>query len=114
MLTWTQTVSFVPTAIALLVVPGPSVLFVVSRGVGLGRHAAFATVAGNELGTCCHLLAAAAGAGAVVQRSTTIFTMMKLVGACYLICLGVRAMRRRSHLSMIGLGIRLATTGPTE
>lgn len=94
MLTWTQALSFVPTAIALLVVPGPSVLFVVSRAIGLGKRAALASVAGNELGTCCHLLAAAAGAGAVVQRSTTVFTVMKLAGAGYLIWLGIGAMRR--------------------
>ncbi len=84
-----------PTAIALLVVPGPSVLFVVSRGVGLGKRAALASVVGNELGTSCHLVAAVAGAGALVQRSATVFMMMKLAGAAYLTHLGVRALQQR-------------------
>jgi threonine/homoserine/homoserine lactone efflux protein len=98
MLTWQQLAAFAPAAMALLVIPGPSVLFVVTRGVALGRRAALATVLGNELGLCCHVVAVAVGIGAIVQRSVAVFTVMKLAGAAYLIWLGVRAIRERRDL----------------
>jgi threonine/homoserine/homoserine lactone efflux protein len=83
---------------ALLVIPGPSVLFVVTRGVVLGRRAALATVLGNELGICVHVVAVAVGVGAIVQRSVAVFTAMKLAGAAYLVWLGIRAIRERRDL----------------
>jgi threonine/homoserine/homoserine lactone efflux protein len=98
MLTWHQLATFVPAAMALLVVPGPSVLFVITRGVALGRRAALATVLGNELGACVHVVAVAVGIGAIVQRSVAVFTVMKLAGAVYLVWLGVRAIRERREL----------------
>lgn len=98
MLTWTQLAAFVPTSMALLVVPGPSVLFVVTRGVTFGRRAALATVVGNELGTSCHAVAVAVGVGAIVARSVTVFTVMKYAGAAYLVWLGIKAIRERRNL----------------
>jgi threonine/homoserine/homoserine lactone efflux protein len=93
-----QLSTFTAVAITLLVIPGPSVLFVVTRGVALGRRAALATVAGNELGICCHVVAVALGVGAIVQRSLVVFTVMKLAGTVYLVWLGIRAIRDRRHL----------------
>jgi threonine/homoserine/homoserine lactone efflux protein len=98
MLGWSQVLPFAATALAVLLFPGPSVLFVVSRGVALGRRAALATVAGNEAGTCVHVVAVAVGLGAIVQRSLIVFNLMKLVGAIYLVVLGVRAIRQRKKL----------------
>jgi threonine/homoserine/homoserine lactone efflux protein len=98
MLTWQQLAAFAPAAMALLVIPGPSVLFVVTRGVALGRRAALATVLGNEVGLCCHVVAVAVGIGAIVQRSVAVFTVMKLAGAAYLVWLGIRAIRERRDL----------------
>jgi threonine/homoserine/homoserine lactone efflux protein len=98
MLTWAQVASFVAASVVLLVIPGPSVLFVVSRGVGLGRRAALATMAGNELATTCHVVAVALGAGAIVQRSAAVFAVMKLAGAAYLVWLGIGAVRHRKQL----------------
>jgi threonine/homoserine/homoserine lactone efflux protein len=98
MVSWSQLGAFSVAALALLVIPGPSVLFVVTRGVVHGRGAALATMAGNELGTSVHAVVVAFGVGAVVQRSLVVFTAMKLAGAAYLVWLGLRAVRDRRHL----------------
>lgn len=99
--------AFSGTALVLLAIPGPSVLFVVTRGVVLGRRAALATVVGNELGLACHVGAVAMGVGAVVQRSLLVFTVMKLVGAGYLVWLGIGAIRGRR-------GLREAVASPPD
>lgn len=93
-----QLIAFALTAEALLIVPGPSVLFVVSRGVTYGRRAALATALGNDIGTALQAVAVAMGLGAVVATSTAVFTAMKLTGAAYLIFLGIRAWRGRGEL----------------
>jgi threonine/homoserine/homoserine lactone efflux protein len=90
---------FAITAFVVIVVPGPSVLFVVSRGVALGRRAALATVVGNSAGVLVVAILAALGLGAIVERSDTVFTAIKLVGALYLVLLGVRMIRRRRPLA---------------
>jgi threonine/homoserine/homoserine lactone efflux protein len=92
--------TFAATAFLLIVVPGPSVMFVVSRGVALGRRAAVLTVLGNAAGAYTQVLLVAAGLGALVQRSIAVYTVVKLVGAAYLIYLGVQAFRRRRHLHL--------------
>jgi len=94
-----QLLTFAATAFVLIVVPGPSVLFVVSRSVTLGRRAGLATVAGNAIGAYAQVLAVAIGVGNVVQRSIAVFTLIKVVGAIYLVWLGVRAFRRRRSLA---------------
>ena len=94
-------VAFAVTAFLLIVVPGPSVLFVVSRGVALGRRAALATVVGNGAGVFVQVLAVAAGLGVVVERSVVVFTAVKLLGAAYLVFLGMQAVRHRRALSQV-------------
>lgn len=91
----------------LIVVPGPSVLFVVSRALALGRRAALATVVGNAAGLAVQVVMVALGVGAVVAESAVVFTAIKLVGAAYLVVLGVRVIRDRRKLSTI---IDVATT----
>jgi threonine/homoserine/homoserine lactone efflux protein len=93
-----QLVAFLPAAVVLLLFPGPTVLFVISRGVVYGRRVALTTVVGNELGICCHVAAVALGIGIIIQRSLIVFTIMKLVGAGYLVLLGLRAVRDRRAL----------------
>jgi threonine/homoserine/homoserine lactone efflux protein len=93
--------AFAVAALALIVVPGPSVLFVVSRGVALGRRAALLTVFGNAAGFSMHVVAVALGLGAVVERSAVVFTTLKLAGAAYLVYLGGQAIRRRRALSHV-------------
>jgi threonine/homoserine/homoserine lactone efflux protein len=87
------------TAFAIIVVPGPSVLFVISRGVTLGRRAGLATVVGNTAGLAVQLVAVIVGLGAVVERSIVAFTVVKVAGALYLVYLGVQAVRHRRRLA---------------
>ena len=87
------------TAFVIIVIPGPSVLFVISRGVTLGRRAGLATVLGNEAGLVLQVAAVAAGIGAIVSRSIVVFTTIKIVGAAYLMYLGVQAIRHRRSLA---------------
>ena len=98
--------TFAAAAFAIIVVPGPSVLFIISRGVVLGRRAALATVAGNAAGLAVQVTAVAAGLGAVVERFVAVFTVMKLAGAGYLVWLGIKAIRNRHALgASIGMPI---------
>ena len=92
---------FLVTVYVLILIPGPSVLFVVSRGVALGRRAALATVAGNASGFALQLLLVSLGVGAMVARSDAVFTGLKLLGAAYLILLGVRNIRDRKALAKV-------------
>ncbi|MEV7865578.1 LysE family translocator [Streptomyces sp. NPDC088124] len=90
--------AFAAMSFLLIVVPGPSVLFVVGRALAQGRRAALTTVLGNTLGAYVLVVAVALGVGAVVERSVVVFTALKLVGAAYLVYLGVKAIRQRGAL----------------
>ncbi|MGH8930969.1 MAG: LysE family translocator [Egibacteraceae bacterium] len=98
MLSTGHLVAFTLTALAVIAAPGPSVLFVISRSLVLGRAAGLATVFGNALGVYMQVVAVAFGIGALVQRSVAIFTAIKLVGAVYLMYLGAQAIRHRRSL----------------
>ncbi|MBX3094830.1 MAG: LysE family translocator [Cryobacterium sp.] len=89
-------VAFVIASVVIIVVPGPSVLFVIGRSIALGRRAGVLSVVGNALGTIPAVLAVAFGVGAIVASSAIAFTIIKLAGAAYLIWLGVQAIRHRS------------------
>ena len=93
--------AFALASFLLVVVPGPSVLFVISRGVALGRRAALATVVGNAAGVYVQALLVAVGLGAVIERSTIVFTTLRFAGAGYLVYLGVQAFRHRRALSEV-------------
>jgi threonine/homoserine/homoserine lactone efflux protein len=92
-------VAFAAVAAVIMVIPGPSVLFVVSRGVSSGRRVALLTALGNEAGELVQVVAVAFGLGAIVERSITVFTVLKLVGAAYLVVLGVQAIRHRRDVT---------------
>jgi threonine/homoserine/homoserine lactone efflux protein len=83
----------------LIVIPGPSVVFVIGRALAYGRRTALSTVCGNAAGNYVVAVCVAVGIGAVVQRSAAVFTALKLAGAVYLIWLGVAAIRRRKGLA---------------
>lgn len=87
--------SFAVVAAVLILVPGPSVLFVVGRALSLGRRAALLSVVGNAVGEYAQVLLVAAGIGTLVQRSVALFSVVRLGGAAYLVFLGVRAIRHR-------------------
>ena len=93
--------AFAVTAFALIVVPGPSVLFVISRGVALGGRAAVATVIGNAAGAYSQVVVVALGLGAIIESSAEVFTAVKLVGADYVVFLGVQAIRHRRTLARV-------------
>ena len=93
--------SFGVAAFVLIVVPGPSVLFVVSRGVALGRRAAVITAMGNAVGIYLQVAAVALGVGAVIERSVMLLGAIRLAGAAYLVYLGVQAVRRRRALASV-------------
>jgi len=95
-------VAFAITAVALIVIPGPSVLFVIGRALSLGRRGGLLSVVGNELGVIPLVLAVAFGIGAVVSASLVVFTIIKVLGAAYLVYLGVQAIRhRRDHATAV-------------
>jgi len=91
-------VAFALTSFVLIIIPGPSVLFVIGRALAHGRHAALTTVVGNTLGAYVLVITVALGIGSVVERSAVVFTALKLAGAAYLVYLGVKAVRQRGSL----------------
>jgi threonine/homoserine/homoserine lactone efflux protein len=92
---------FLLTVYVLILIPGPSVLFVVSRGVALGRRAALATVLGNAAGLVFQGTLVTIGIGSIVARSDAVFTALKLIGAAYLVFLGLKNIRERKTLAAV-------------
>lgn len=88
-------IAFTAMSFLLIVIPGPSVLFVIGRALAQGRRAALTTVAGNTLGAYVLVVAVACGIGSIVERSAVVFMSLKLAGAAYLVYLGVKALRAR-------------------
>jgi RhtB (resistance to homoserine/threonine) family protein len=85
--------SFLPVAAVLIIVPGPDTALVTKNAVLHGRQAALGTALGVNLGLVVWTVAAALGLAAVVRASAVAFTALKLIGAAYLIWLGVQALR---------------------
>ncbi|MEU9374283.1 LysE family translocator [Streptomyces sp. NPDC048255] len=96
--------AFAAMSFLLIIVPGPSVLFVIGRALAHGRRAALTTVVGNTLGAYVLVVAVALGVGAVVERSVLVFTVLKLAGAAYLVYLGIKAVRQRGALHAAAVG----------
>jgi threonine/homoserine/homoserine lactone efflux protein len=86
---------FVAAALALLLVPGPAVFYVVARSVEGGRATGLVSVLGVELGTLVHVVFAAAGLSAVLASSATAFSVVKWLGAAYLVYLGLQHLLSR-------------------
>ncbi len=98
MISTTHLLAFVLACVVLVVIPGPSVLFVVSRTLVMGRRGGMTTVVGNSLGGAVQVVLVAVGVGTLVERSVAAFTVLKLIGAAYLVFLGVQAFRHRREL----------------
>ena len=81
---------FVGAALLLLVVPGPSVLYIVTQSVSHGRRAGIVSVAGITTGTLVHIAAATVGLSALLASSALAFDVVKYLGAAYLIAVGIR------------------------
>lgn len=87
--------AFAVASFLIVLIPGPSVLFVVGRSLSFGRRGGVLSVLGNELGAVPLVAAVALGLGAVVAQSVALFTIVKMLGAAYLIYLGISAIRHR-------------------
>ncbi len=85
--------AFVLASTALLLIPGPTVLLVLSYAISKGRSVALASVAGVALGDFIAMTASLLGLGALVLASATAFTILKWVGAVYLVWLGIKMLR---------------------
>ncbi|MEL6476496.1 MAG: LysE family translocator [Pseudomonadota bacterium] len=86
-------IAFTLASAALLAIPGPTVMLVVSYALGTGRRSGWATVPGVTLGDFTAMSLSLAGAGAILATSATLFTVLKLAGAAYLIWLGISLWR---------------------
>jgi threonine/homoserine/homoserine lactone efflux protein len=86
---------FMVAALALLLIPGPSVLYIVARGISQGRKAAFVSALGVQVGSLVHIGAAVLGLSALVLSSAVAFSVVKYLGAAYLVYLGVRTLLTR-------------------
>jgi threonine/homoserine/homoserine lactone efflux protein len=106
--------AFAALALIVIVIPGPSVTFVVGRALAEGRRAALLTVVGNTVGEYLQVLAVAFGVGALVERSVLAFTLIKLAGAGYVCFLGARALLRRRQDPPADAELSLARPAPTD
>jgi len=95
---------FAVAALALLLVPGPAVLFVVARSIHQGRRVGLASVLGIHVGTLVHIAGATAGLSALIVSSAVAFTAVKIAGAVYLVGLGLWTLFSRRAEREIALG----------
>jgi threonine/homoserine/homoserine lactone efflux protein len=86
---------FLATGLALLLVPGPAVLYVVTRSIEMGRAGGIAPCAGITTGTVVHITLATAGLSSLILASSVAFDGVKYVGAAYLVFLGLRRLLTR-------------------
>ncbi|RJQ69205.1 LysE family translocator [Pseudonocardiaceae bacterium YIM PH 21723] len=85
--------------LTLIAIPGPSVVFVVSRAIVLGRRAAVLSALGNDFGFLLQLCAVSVGLGSLMAASQTLYSAVRLAGAVYLVYLGVQAWRHCRELA---------------
>ncbi|MEO7121792.1 MAG: LysE family translocator [Lacisediminihabitans sp.] len=91
--------AFAIAAFVLVIIPGPSVLFVIGRSLALGRMGGLLSVLGNSIGIFTVALAVAFGVGAIIEQSVVAFTVIKIAGSCYMIYLGIQAIRHRNRVA---------------
>ena len=92
---------FATAAVALLLVPGPAVLYIVAQSAEHGRRAGLVSVAGVHLGTLVHVAAATVGLSAIIVSSAVAFSGVKYAGAAYLVYLGVRRLLTREPRELL-------------
>ena len=91
---------FAPVCLGLLVIPGPAVLYIVTRSIDQGRSAGLASVLGIHTGSLVHVAFAAAGLSALLVSSAVAFSVVKYAGAAYLVILGVRKLLERDDFDV--------------
>src|SRR6266481_6312897 len=90
-------VLFMTASLALLLVPGPAVVYIMTRSIDQGRTAGLVSVAGVASATFVHILAAALGLSAILLSSSLAFDIVKYIGAAYLIYLGIQKLRSKDE-----------------
>jgi threonine/homoserine/homoserine lactone efflux protein len=100
---------FLAAAVVLAVTPGPGIFYVLARSIKGGRREGYASAAGTAVGGVFHVVAAALGISAILAASAEAFTLVKFVGAAYLIYLGVRAIASRDEAVNVDGGERRET-----
>jgi threonine/homoserine/homoserine lactone efflux protein len=124
-MTWDLYAAYLVTTIIVLIIPGPTVMLVVSYALAEGRRSAWATVAGVAAGDLTAMTVSLAGMGAVLSASADLFVALKWIGAGYLIYLGVKLWRvpptldaptpgatRRSATAMMGHAFAVTALNP--
>jgi threonine/homoserine/homoserine lactone efflux protein len=105
--TTSQLLAFALASILFIQVPGPSLLFTIGRALTVGRRAALLSVLGNALGLIAQIVAVALGLGAIVAASAAAYTVLKIIGACWVVWLGIQAIRHRGDARIaLALGER--------
>lgn len=89
--------AFLAAALVIIVIPGPTVLFVVGQSLSHGRRSGLTSVLGGSVGIIPIIVAVAFGVGTIVAQSVVIFTTVKILGAGYLVYLGVQGIRHRRN-----------------
>lgn len=95
---WTHFCLFFASSWLLILTPGPDMLFVVTRGLALGRKAGVLSALGVACGILVHTLMAALGLAIILRTSAMAFAVVKIAGSGYLIFLGIRSLLKPSHL----------------
>ena len=90
-------IPFLVAAIVLAVTPGPGIAYVVARTVAGGRAEGLSSCVGMAMGGMVHVMAAAAGLSMLVARSAFLFSLVKYLGAAYLVYLGIRLLLRKDQ-----------------
>src|SRR5580693_7352699 len=90
---------FISAAALLLAIPGPAVFYIVGRSIGHSRNAGLVSALGIGVGTLIHTLAAAVGLSALLVSSATAFSVVKYLGAAYLVYLGIQRLRSKQSLA---------------
>ncbi len=87
--------AFIAISLVIIAIPGPSVLFAISRALVLGRKGAVLTVVGNGIGVFVQAVTVAVGVGILIQENEVLLHGIRLAGAAFLLYLGVQAIRHR-------------------
>jgi len=95
-------VGFIAAALVVLVIPGPGVLYIVARSVSQGHRAGLASVVGLAVGALVHVVAATTGLSALLLASATAFSVVKALGAGYLIYLGLKMLLSKQPVIQVG------------
>ncbi|MBO9625202.1 MAG: LysE family translocator [Microbacterium sp.] len=87
--------TFIVAAFVMVVIPGPTVLFTIGRAMALGRAGGFLSILGTAVGSLLLVVGVALGVGTIIAQSVVLFTIVKVLGAGYLVFLGIQAIRHR-------------------